>query len=292
MKPTALAFAAAGFAIAVLIVSAGGHRLTGLESPTVDVIDESDLPAGMTGDDNIGEAVTDNPAAIDQESPAEAPPEQPAGQPDRQAAVPMTEAVRPVAQGEFVPPAIEPSGLEREAPRAPLSDLSLAMPPKPKVTAEWDGTTLFQPVASASGRIEAKGVRVAISGVAPLASEELCSFEGTQWNCGVRARTAFRGLLRSRAVVCDIPADATQGDVVARCRIGKQDVGEWLVANGWAKAEAGGPYEDAGKKAESDGKGIYGAPPERIEMTLSPGVSSLPAVEAPPIEPAIETPVH
>lgn len=291
MKPAALAVAAAGFGIAFLVASAGGHRLTALESPTVDVIDESDLPADMTGDDNMGEAITDNPAATDQQSPAEAPSEQLAV-PETPATEPTTQAVRPVAQGEFVPPAVEPSGLEREAPRAPLSDLSLALPPKPKVTAEWDGTTLFQPVASAAGRIEAKGMRVAISGVAPLASEESCSFEGKQWNCGTRARTAFRGLLRSRAVVCDLPADAAQGDVVARCRIGKLDVGEWLVANGWARAEAGGPYEDAGKKAESDGKGIYGAPPERVEMTLSPAGSTLPAIEPPPDEPAIELPAQ
>ena len=291
MKPAALAVAAAGFGIAFLVASAGGHRLTALESPTVDVIDESELPADMTGDDNMGEAITDNPAATDQQSPAEAPSEQLAV-PETPATEPTTQAVRPVAQGEFVPPAVEPSGLEREAPRAPLSDLSLALPPKPKVTAEWDGTTLFQPVASAAGRIEAKGMRVAISGVAPLASEESCSFEGKQWNCGTRARTAFRGLLRSRAVVCDLPADAAQGDVVARCRIGKLDVGEWLVANGWARAEAGGPYEDAGKKAESDGKGIYGAPPERVEMTLSPAGSTLPAIEPPPDEPAIELPAQ
>lgn len=291
MKPAALAVAAAGFGIAFLVASAGGHRLTALESPTVDVIDESDLPADMTGDDNMGEAITDNPAATDQQNPAEALPEQPAV-PEAPAAEPTTQAVRPVAQGEFVPPAVEPSGLEREAPRAPLSDLSLALPPKPKVTAEWDGTTLFQPVASAAGRIEAKGVRVAISGVAPLASEESCSFEGKQWNCGTRARTAFRGLLRSRAVVCDMPADAAQGDVVARCRIGRLDVGEWLVANGWARAEAGGPYEDAGKKAESDGKGIYGAPPERFEMTLTPAGSTLPATEPPPAEPATELPAQ
>lgn len=259
MRPAAIAIAAAGFGIATLLVTLGGHRLAAIEAPSVDTNDEDDLPQ------------EDGSAAVDP------------SQPDPQAAeTPKT--------APDVPPSAEPGGLLREAPRAPLSELSLALPPKPKVTDEWDGTTLFQPVASAAGLIEAKGLRVAIAGVNKVDAGESCSFEGKEWNCGARARTEFRSLLRSRAVVCDVPADAAQGEVVAKCRIGKQDVGEWLVANGWAKADAGGPYGDLGKKAETEKKGIYGPPPEQIEMTLSPDGTSLP--EALPSEPANEAPAQ
>lgn len=259
MRPAAIAIAAAGFGIATLLVTLGGQRLAAIEAPAVDVIDEDDLPP----DDN---------AAVEPTTPE-----------------PQASETTKAAPGDVVPPIAGQGGLLREAPRAPLSDLSLALPPKPKAD---DGTTLFQPVASAAGLIEAKGLRVAISGVAKVDAGQSCTFEGKAWNCGVRARTEFRSFLRSRAVVCDVPADAAQGDVVARCRIGKQDIGEWLAANGWAKADAGGPYGDLGKRAEAEKKGIYGPPPERIEMTISPDAMSLPSVEGEPAEPAAEAPIQ
>lgn len=292
MKASAFALAVAGFGIAALIVHAGGQRLAALEAPVIDVIDESDLPPDISGDDNFGEAVTDTPGAADEQSPGEpqqdqpAAPVEPASGPTTQA-LPATQAVRPVAQGEFVPPPTEQGGLERSAPRAPLSDLSLALPPKPKITAEWDGATLFRPVAAAAGVIEARGLTVSLAGLTPLEPEETCTSDGKTWKCGALGRTALRGLLRGRAVVCDLPEDKAEGEAVAKCRIGKLDVGQWLVANGWARAAAGGPYADAAKKAEDGKKGIFGAPPERVEMTLMPGATSLPEVEAPP-EPAAE----
>lgn len=268
MRPAAIAIAAAGFGIATLLVSLGGQRLAAIEAPSVDVIDETDIQLALPPEDGAGAL------APEDGSTAAVAPSAPQAEPEANS--------RPVAPDEIVPPAIEQGGLVREAPRAPLSELSLALPPKPKMPDDWDGTTLFRPVASAAGLIEAKGFSVAISGVTSVATSETCSFEGKEWNCGVRARTAFRSFLRSRAVVCDVPPDAERGVIVARCRVGKQDVGEWLVANGWARADASGPYAEAAAKAEVEKKGIFGAAPERIEMTLTPGGTSLPEVEAPP----------
>ncbi|GAA4129082.1 thermonuclease family protein [Aminobacter aganoensis] len=273
MRPAAIAIAAAGFGIATLLVTLGGQRLAAIEAPSVDVIDEADI-------EDVAPSETENTAAIEAETEPQALPTD------------TNAAARPVAPEDVVPPPVEQGGLVREAPRAPLSELSLALPPKPKMPGDWDGTTLFRPVASAAGLIEAKGFSVAISGVSAVDTSETCSFEGKEWNCGVRARTAFRSFLRSRAVVCDVPPDAERGVIVARCRVGKQDVGEWLVANGWARADADGPYAEAGQKAETEKKGIFGAAPERIEMTLSPSGTSLPEVEAPPAEPAVEVPAQ
>lgn len=170
-------------------------------------------------------------------------------------------SARSVAPDVVVPPSFQEGTFVREAPRAPLSELSLAMPPKPEMPDDWDGTTLFQPVASAAGLIESKGYKVAVAGVVPTSADEHCTSGGTEWTCGVRARTAFRALLRGRAVVCALPPEADRSFIVAKCRVGKQDVGEWLVANGWAKADANGPYAEAGDKAETDRKGMFGAAP-------------------------------
>jgi endonuclease YncB( thermonuclease family) len=155
-----------------------------------------------------------------------------------------------------------PEEFERVSPRAPLGEIGLALPPKPVMPDDWKGTTLYRPVAPAAGVVEAMGHTVAIAGVDTVAADETCLFEGEEWACGIRARTAFRLWLRGRAVTCAVPAEADPKTITAACRLGKQDVGQWLVSNGWARAAAGGPYGDADEKARAAKKGIFGRPPD------------------------------
>jgi endonuclease YncB( thermonuclease family) len=206
-------------------------------------------------------------------APAPAEPAEPATaaisktQPERASA--PSRAIDP----EFArPPRPGTAPLERVEPRPPLSKLALATPPKPKMPDEWKGTTLFQPVATAAGLIEAKGYSIAVAGIEIVGEDETCHDHGQSWACGARARTAFRSFLRGRAVVCAVPPEGGRDLIAARCRIGKRDLGQWLVENGWARAAAGGPYvkaEDAARKAQ---KGIFGGPPD---------LSGLPPVPAP-----------
>ena len=114
-----------------------------------------------------------------------------------------------------------------------------------------------------------------------IAADEQCRTGGRTWPCGVNARTAFRLFLRGRALACDIPPKAGD-DIVASCRLGKQDVGAWLVINGWARAAPGGPYAEAQQSAESRKKGIFGAPPERSGVQPPPATDpSTPPVDQP-----------
>jgi endonuclease YncB( thermonuclease family) len=164
------------------------------------------------------------------------------------------------------PPQLDGVELERVAPRQPLSDLALAEPPKPKLSGDWKGTTLFRPFASSAGVVAAQRYSVAIAGIDVVKSDETCHDNGKAWTCGAHALGAFRAFLRGLAVVCAIPADKDRGEFTVRCRSGKKDVGEWLVENGWARAEKGSPYEEAGEKARSLRKGIYGAAPENADV--------------------------
>jgi endonuclease YncB( thermonuclease family) len=175
---------------------------------------------------------------------------------------------------EIVGLALSGSGqLERIEPRAPLSKLALATPPKPKMPDEWKGTTLFQPIASAAGRIDAMGRSVFISGIGIVDQDETCTDgKGVAWACGLQARSAFRRFLRGRAVVCAIPPEGGHDLVGAQCRLGKQDVGAWLVSNGWARAAPNGPYVKAQEVAQKAGMGIFGAAPD---------LSGLPPVPTP-----------
>ena len=188
---------------------------------------------------------------------------------------PATAAIRPpeprrspaesrlVAPKVVAPPQLELDELRWAEPREPLSQLGLALPPKPKPRDDWDGTTLYRPVATASGIFEAMGYSVTIAGAQPVQAEEECMSGGVSWRCGLRARTAFRLWLRGRALVCALPEGAAKGvPVEARCRLGKQDAGAWLVANGWARAAPGGPYVEAEEVARKAGMGIFGPPPD------------------------------
>ena len=187
------------------------------------------------------------------------------------------------------PPPLRAEELVRVEPRAPLSDLALAGPPKPKMPDDWNGTKLFQPVAAAAGLIEAKGYSVAISGIDIVKQDETCTDEGKSWACGVRARTAFRAFLRGRAVVCAVPPEGGRDLIAAECRIGKQDVGQWLAENGWARAVAGGPYVEAGDKARAAKKGVFGAAPNLSGLAPAPSVVIAPTEAQPILDPSATT---
>jgi endonuclease YncB( thermonuclease family) len=166
---------------------------------------------------------------------------------------------RAVAPSLVAPPPVKYDALVRAAPRDPLGPLGQALPPpKPR---DKGGTLLYRPVATASAEFEAMGYRIAIAGTESIDPGETCMHDGVAWNCGTRARTAVRLWLRSRALACDMPPQADRAVVVVGCRLGKQDVGAWLVANGWARAAAGGPYAEAEAKAREARMGIFGPPP-------------------------------
>lgn len=197
-----------------------------------------------------------------------------------------------------VPPDVAVGALERIDPRPPLSDLALAGPPKPKPPGEWKGTPLFQPVAAAAGLIEAKGYTIAISGIDIVKPDETCTDgAGKSWSCGLAARTAFRAFLRGRAVTCAAPPEGGRDTIAAACSIGKQDIGQWLVENGWARPLEAGAYVDAGQKARKAKKGIFGdapdlsglpPPPPPVETTtpVSPSILDLSGTAAtPPVDP-------
>jgi endonuclease YncB( thermonuclease family) len=250
------------------LVVAGGRILKGHEGViAVDQIDPVADPLSASAGD------TPPPEPATSAIPAPAAPQPPKPVVHSRAIDPETVA----------PPDLSGDEPQRVEPRAPLSDLALAGPPKPpkwKKPGDWNGTKLFQPVATAAGLIEAKGYAVAITGVDVVKADETCSDEGKNWACGARARTAFRAFLRGRAVACTVPPDGGRDTISADCHIGNQDVGQWLVENGWARAAEGGPYVEAENKARTARKGIFGPAPNLGGLPALPAASE-PAPVAP-----------
>ncbi|MBZ9985616.1 thermonuclease family protein [Mesorhizobium sp. BH1-1-5] len=263
MRLLQTALAVLAIPVMAALVVAGGRAVKGHESTiAVDQIDPDALADPGT----------------------ETPPEEPAT-----SAIPAPAAPQPPVHSRAIdpetvaPPALSDNQLERVEPRAPLSDLALAGPPKPpktKMPGDWNGTKLFQPVATAAGLIESKGYAVAVSGVDVVKADETCSDEGKSWACGARARTAFRAFLRGRAVACTVPPEGGRDTISAECHIGNQDIGQWLVENGWARAAQGGPYVEAESKARTARKGIFGPAPNLDGLPALPAASE-PAPVAP-----------
>ncbi|RCW87511.1 thermonuclease family protein [Phyllobacterium bourgognense] len=198
------------------------------------------------------------------------------------------------------PDAVAPSGtdnapLERVEPRPPLSTRQELLPAPPPALAPpptpVDDTAkpalLYRPVATAAGTIEAAGYRIALDGIQIVQPEETCNVDGgSAWPCGMAARTAFRNWLRSRAVECNVPGQPPDDVIATQCRLGKADLAEWLVQNGWARAKDGTQMADRMKKAEEAKLGIFGRPPAALPASANlpiPPVSDAPEAPAEPL---------
>ena len=167
---------------------------------------------------------------------------------------------RKIAEDLIAPPPLDASGIERVGPRPPLSGLGLASPPKTPMPQDWRETLLYRPVALSSAVFESMGRTVAISGTIDIDPDKTCSFGDAVWPCGQRARAAFNAWLRGRALKCPLPPDVDRFAIAAPCMLGKQDVGAWLVSNGWALASASGIYGKAETTARAARMGIFGPP--------------------------------
>lgn len=169
-------------------------------------------------------------------------------------------SARMIAPEVVAPPVIDVQELQRAEARPPLGGLGLAAPPKIGRPDVWDGKLLYRPLVTSSASFEAMGYTIFIAGTEPVTADATCKFDGVPWQCGERALLAFRYWLRGRAPLCQVLPTGERQPLVAPCRLGKQDVGAWLVSNGWALARPGGGYEEAEQVARRAGMGIFGPP--------------------------------
>lgn len=102
--------------------------------------------------------------------------------------------------------------------------------------------------------IEIHGTRIRLSGVDAPESHQTCTdTQGQPWLCGQKAALALSDLIGEKTVRC-IPASKDRyGRTLATCDLKGQDLGAWLVSNGWAVAyrhysEFYVPEEEAAKK--------------------------------------------
>ena len=112
------------------------------------------------------------------------------------------------------------------------------------------------PTAAVEGRaplyagatLEIAGVRVRIWGVDAPESAQTCQARDGRHGCGQRAANGLDGLIAGRPVACRKKDTDRYGRMVARCTVGGEDIGGWLVREGLAVRY--GPYAGSAYLAE------------------------------------------
>ncbi len=82
---------------------------------------------------------------------------------------------------------------------------------------------------------------------------------GKPWQCGKDAANALAEKIGRRPVTCEERDRDRYGRIVAKCSVASEDLGEWMVANGWAVAYHLFSYEysRAEHRAKSARRGIW-----------------------------------
>lgn len=133
---------------------------------------------------------------------------------------------------------------------------------------DWISSGQFASDLTALGRasvidgdtIEVHGQRIRLWGIDAPEGRQRCFTNGKPWRCGTDAANAVAGFIGARTVTCTQRDRDRYGRVVAVCDVGGQDVGAWLVHNGWALDYArysGGAYSREEDEAERERRGIW-----------------------------------
>lgn len=175
----------------------------------------------------------------DSRDPAAASPAVAEQRPQAAARAPEREASRPAGAVRNVTPDELTAG-----PVAAADPVRIAARPQPEKPPPQP-QRLFRPEVREAGLIVAKGREIRLAGVSAPRLDATCGETAAAWPCGRMARAALRRFIRGRALDCEV-ATGTPAAEPTRCSVGGQDLGQWLVAHGWAKrqGEAHGELEE------------------------------------------------
>ncbi|WP_152045084.1 thermonuclease family protein [Aureimonas psammosilenae] len=140
-------------------------------------------------------------------------------------------------------------------PIAPEPTLQASLDPAP----EGALRLLARPVALDTGTILVGRGKVRLVGIEPISMSRRCEGVDGAWFCGVEARTQFRAFLRARSISCAVPEGfgSRTEEIAATCSLAGEDLGRWLVSNGWATAAPDGPYAANETEAKTRKAGVW-----------------------------------
>lgn len=139
--------------------------------------------------------------------------------------------------------------------------LSVALSPARAQAGEDDEITGYPTVVDGD-TLDFGGRAVRLLGIDAPELDQTCRAAGGDWPCGQAARQAAADRVGDRAVACVARGRDVTGAERARCHLeadGRQDLGAWLVREGWALVEpdAEAAYGAAQAAAEAAGRGLW-----------------------------------
>ncbi|QZZ37246.1 thermonuclease family protein [Nitratireductor kimnyeongensis] len=99
------------------------------------------------------------------------------------------------------------------------------------------------------------GERIRLEGIDAPELQQRCTRDGKDYACGREALRALRQLVSGREVICEGYQRDRYDRLLARCRVQDADLGEALVASGWALAY--GDYDAVEADARRAQNGIW-----------------------------------
>ncbi len=107
--------------------------------------------------------------------------------------------------------------------------------------------------------LEVAGERIRLHGIDAPERRQLCRLDGKPWQCGKDAANILADFINNRSVTCEDLGRDRYKRIIARCTVAGEDLGQWMVAQGWAVAYYLFSYEysRAEHRAESARRGIW-----------------------------------
>lgn len=213
-------------------VSTGEETAADFDPSTMETIDITEVPPAATPEVSAEEPDLSAPADVDDEQPSSSQPAETAAE----------------TTGETI--------IAQAAPQQPATAQTQAP------DGGREGIDLPRPQTSGAGILTFGEKTVKLADIEPTDPARTCTGAGgTQWPCGMLARTQQRLFIRNRTVNCDIDSAEWQGTLEAHCRLGEIDLSSWLAENGWVDTPEGSPLRPLTEKARSSRLGLFGGDP-------------------------------
>lgn len=100
--------------------------------------------------------------------------------------------------------------------------------------------------------VEIHGARIRLEGIDSPEGGQLCKRNEKQWICGGDAAFALAYRIGSAPILCRGAERDRYGRLLATCYLGRENLNEWMVRQGWAVAYR--HYSTAYVGAEDDAK--------------------------------------
>jgi endonuclease YncB( thermonuclease family) len=84
--------------------------------------------------------------------------------------------------------------------------------------------------------VQISGEKVRLEGVDAMDPGQRCGIAPQDWACGDQATKALEKHLNGRSLACKVRGVDNGGRLLARCKVGSEDLQRWLVRSGWALA--------------------------------------------------------